>query len=178
MRSLISFLSSVRWIIRLIGFLMHSYRWWGWKDRNITSVNPKRISWLQMSFLAPQKTRGKVSNVAQKLHFCWVNLTSLEFLSEHWLTNQNRKNLLKLNLGQIAPLWTHNFQSLFSAEDQNQQPTLFSNSRFTRKQEKTLKKVMTVGVHWWFQDRFLPLRIFVPFTRLKLPTLWWFFPWN
>ena len=93
MRSLISFLSSVRWIIRLIGFLMHSYRWWGWKDRNITSVNPKRISWLQMSFLAPQKTRGKVSNVAQKLHFCWVNLTSLEFLSEHWLTNSNRKIL-------------------------------------------------------------------------------------
>ena len=65
MRSLISFLSSVRWIIRLIGFLMHSYRWWAWKDRNITSVNPKRISWLQMSFLAPKK-RGEKCQMLHK----------------------------------------------------------------------------------------------------------------
>ena len=102
----------------------------------------------------------------------FTNITFSKYhfsLKSHYLKHQNKVNLwrkivilpqcdlLKPNLGQIAPLWTHNFQSLFSAEDQNQQPTLFSNSRFTRKQEKTLKKVMTVGVHWWFQDRFLLL---------------------
>ena len=150
-----------------------------------------KITYFKKSYIFSKYHFSKKKSHLKSPFFTNITFSKYHFsLKSHYLKHQNKVNLwrkivilpqcdlLKPNLGQIAPLWTHNFQSLFSAEDQNQQPTLFSNSRFTRKQEKTLKKVMTVGVHWWFQDRFLPLRIFVPSTRLKLPTLWWFFPWN